>query len=64
MEQSVEGIKVASITLWLEKTSSLNGKGLHELIYLNSWSSVVGDVWEQLEDVGLLEEICHWMWTL
>lgn len=64
MEQSVEGTEVASVTLWLEKASSLNGKGLHELIYLNSWSSVVGDVWEQLEDVGLLEGICHSMWTL
>lgn len=61
MERNVEGMKVASVTLRLEKTSSLNDKGFHELICLHSWSSVVGDVWEQLEDVGLLEEISHWM---
>jgi hypothetical protein len=34
------------------------------LIYLNTWSSVGGTLWEGLEGVALLEEVCHWKWGL
>ena len=31
----------------------------HRLLYLNTWSSVGGDVWGDLEGVAWLEEVCH-----
>lgn len=46
-------MKTASVTPWIEKTSSLNKKGCRELTYLNFWSSVVGGVWKKLQDAGL-----------
>ena len=38
----------------------LNENGLHRLIYLNAWSAVGRTVWEGLEGVVLLEEVCAW----
>lgn len=34
-----------------------NGPG--KLIHMNSWSSVIGTIWEGLRDVALLEGLCH-----
>jgi hypothetical protein len=38
---------------------SLNEDGSHRLIYLNTWSSVGGVVWEGLGGMALLEEMRH-----
>ena len=37
----------------------LDEKGPHRLIHLNSWSLVGGTIWEGLEGVALLEEVCY-----
>ena len=36
----------------------------HRLMSLNAWSSIGGTVWEGLEGVSLLVEVCHWKWAL
>lgn len=42
----------------------LNENEFHGLICLNTLSPAGETVWEELEDVALLEELCHWRWTL
>ena len=42
----------------------LNEKGFDDLIYLNTWSLVGEIVWKELGGAVLLEEVCHWGWTL
>lgn len=34
--------------------------GLHRLIYFNVGSLVSGTLWERLEGVAFLEEVCDW----
>lgn len=38
----------------------LNENDSHRLLYLNVWAPAGGTVWERLEGMALLEEICHW----
>ena len=42
----------------------LNENGFHMCICLNTCFSVGGTAWEGLEDMALLEEVCHQEWTL
>ena len=42
----------------------LNENDPHKHIYLNILFPVSGTVREELEDMALLEEVCHWEWDL
>jgi hypothetical protein len=56
--------KINSKRVWL-----FDEHHLHHRVYLNTWSPVIGTVWEGLEGKDLLERVwpcwtCHWEWAL
>lgn len=36
----------------------MNENGPHRFMYLNMWSPVVGNIWEEIGCVALLEKVC------
>ena len=38
----------------------LNVNGLRRLLCSNAWSLLDKTIWEEIQDVALLEEACHW----
>ena len=48
----------------IRECGGLSENGPHRLMYLNTWSSIGGTVWEGLVGVALLEEMYYWEWVL
>jgi hypothetical protein len=43
----------------MDGCGGLNENGPQRFIHLNTWSLVGGSIWEVLEDIALLEEVCN-----
>lgn len=44
----------------IDTCDGLNENGPCTFIYLSTWSSAGGTVWEELGGAALMKEVCHW----